>query len=57
MAINEKQKWPTDKEKYDKEYLRIFGRVCSKCSGDGYILGKNHLDPCEYCKGLGYVPK
>ena len=25
MAINEKQKYPTDKDKYDKNYLKIFG--------------------------------
>lgn len=25
MAINEKQKWPTNKSKYDENYEKIFG--------------------------------
>jgi len=25
MTINEKMKWPTDKARYDKNYLKIFG--------------------------------
>jgi len=28
--INEKQKWPADKEKYDENYERIFGSKKSK---------------------------
>lgn len=27
MVINEKMKWPTDKDKYDKNYQKIFGSV------------------------------
>lgn len=26
MAINEKQKWPTNKAEYDKNYLKIFSK-------------------------------
>ncbi len=45
MAINEKMKWPTDKAKYDENYVRIFGKICPDCGGVG----------CSKCKGLGKV--
>jgi DnaJ-class molecular chaperone len=59
--INEHQKWPTNKRKYDQEYLRVFGQVCPKCNGN--TMGKDELglpDPelvCNKCNGLGYVEK
>lgn len=42
---------------YDKNYLRLYGKRCLSCSGDGYFLGKNHTNPCKYCNGIGYVEK
>lgn len=41
-------KWPTDKAKYDKNYIKIFGRKCPKCLGLGYIK-------CDKCNGLGRI--
>lgn len=32
MAINETQKWPTDKARYDKNYLKSFGMRCKNCN-------------------------
>ena len=58
-------KWPSNKDKYDREYLRIFGIKCTHCNGTGWI--KEH-DPeigalqgveyyCPYCNGIGYIKK
>lgn len=45
MPINEAMKWPTDKEKYDREYDRLFGRrICSNC---GYMKRKDGI--CTKC--------
>lgn len=57
MAINEKQKWPTDKAKYDRNYLRLFGRLCSECKGIGIVDGDGIAYKCTNCKGIGYVKK
>jgi len=54
MTINEKMKWPADKPKYDKNYLRLYGKPCPHCGGVG---GKVGMYPCDNCKGLGYVEK
>ena len=47
MAINEKMKWPTDKDKYDKNYERIFGStktlICKYCKEKG----------CPACNWMG----
>ena len=43
MTINEIQKWPTDKVKYDKNYIRLYGIVCKYCKGKG----------CPACNWLG----
>jgi len=58
--INEHQKWPTDKRRYDRNYLRMFGKKCPKCNGDG--VTRRHEQPpyireCTLCNGLGYVEK
>jgi len=37
---------PVNKRAYDQGYLRIFGKKCPTCLGEG----------CEVCYGLGYVP-
>ena len=59
MAINEKMKWPTDKAKYDKNYLRLYGKVCPICNGKA--KGVPHKDggwvTCPECSGLGKVKK
>ena len=61
MSINEFEKWPSDKRKYDSNYLRIYGRECPRCHGTGnnactvYMNGTH--PPCHYCGGLGYIEK
>ena len=52
--INEFQKWPTDKTKYDKNYLRLYGKLCFECNGYGYVEDNK---TCDNCKGIGYVKK
>jgi len=57
----EAMKWPTDKDKYDRNYLRLFGKVCPKCKGTGEINFSWVIVPdakiCSKCLGLGYVEK
>jgi len=54
---------PVNKEKYDKNYLRIFGVVCPQCNGKGYLedfgVQKNEKikTKCLICQGYGYVEK
>jgi len=58
--INEKQKWPTDKVKYDKGYLRLFGKICPLCNGKPRgILSKygEGWTTCPRCNGIGYVER
>ena len=46
MTINESQKWPTDKDKYDKHYQRAFDKtiiVCKYCK-----------DGCPACNWMGF---
>lgn len=61
----ESQKYPTDKKKFDKNWIRIFGKKCFMCRGTGY---KEEHDPelgalqgvkilCPNCKGIGKVEK
>ena len=63
MAINEKMKWPTDKARYDRNYLRAHGERCDACKGCGYyddnVPGKKNKvrTTCIICQGLGYVKK
>jgi len=62
MAINEVQKWPTDKAKYDKHYLRLFGKRCNMCDGRGKVLVAYSEtcileEACEKCNGLGWMEK
>ena len=63
-ANKEFQKWG-NKEKYDKEYLRLFGVKCCICNGTGW---RREYDPelgalqgvqihCQYCNGIGYIEK
>jgi len=53
--VSERQKYPTDKAKYDKEYLRLFGKQCPVCGGWGVYEGTETT--CENCGGCGYVEK
>ena len=58
MAINEKMKWPTDKPRYDKNYLKLYGKQCPVCDGDEIILDYNNPPSyitCFECGGIGYV--
>ena len=52
-------KWPTDKPKYDKNYIRLYGKKCSMC--DGKARGVPHKDggwiTCPKCMGVGKVEK
>jgi hypothetical protein len=55
--INESQKWPTDKERYDRNYLKIFGKKCPSCDGQerGVLCAEGGWTTCPLCNGLGYV--
>lgn len=63
MAIDESQKWPADKAKYNENYLRIFGVECSMCKGKGYFndyckLQKRMIKTtCLICYGKGRMKK
>jgi len=48
MAINEAQKWPTDKARYDVNYLRIFGEKCM-CDDKGYYVDNGIKTKCILC--------
>lgn len=56
-------KWPTNKTRYDENYLKIFGVKCSACKGKGYFddyckLQKKHIKTtCLLCNGIGRVKK
>lgn len=55
--INEKQKWPTNKKKFDKEYLRIYGEKCPECHGIGLTEDLTGQYMCNKCFGVGYIEK
>lgn len=60
MSTNEYQKYPTDKKKYDKEYLRVFGIKCLFCNGRGWVYEDETVDTktdCPICHGIGYIEK
>ena len=47
-----------DKARYDRNYLKIFGRKCGFCKGKGYLEdidrhGKMIKTTCILCQGLG----
>lgn len=49
MAINEAQKWPTNKPRYDAEYLRIYGEKCL-CGDKGYYVNDGIKTKCLLCE-------
>lgn len=59
MAVNESQKWPTDKARYDANYLRLFGEQCDVCHGRGYHedvvphMKQRVRTTCLICGGTG----
>jgi len=60
--INERQKWPTNKKAYDRNYLRIFGVKCPVCNGSGVECVEPNGDysvncVCRNCDGLGYIER
>lgn len=61
--INEFLKWPTDKERYDREYLRIYGVPCKHCKTRGWyedfckVQKKMIKTTCIFCNGLGFKEK
>lgn len=63
MAVNESMKWPTDKARYDLNYLRIYGERCDVCDGRGYhedkppMMKQKVRTTCLICQGIGYVEK
>ena len=63
MTINESMKWPTDKARYDANYLRIYGTRCEACKGRGYyedepkLKGKKIRTTCLICLGVGFIEK
>ena len=53
MVINEFQKYPTDKKKFDKNWIRAFGVKCIHCKGNGIIPVGQCFVTCPKCKGTG----
>lgn len=45
---------PTDPQKWDENYIRIFGKPCEPCQGTGRWYPE---DICPHCKGIGKVEK
>jgi len=58
-ANPEGMKWPTDKPRYDKNYLRLFGKKCPLCNGKarGIPAKGGGWTTCPKCWGLGKVEK
>jgi len=49
---------PVDKRKFDRGYLRVYGKECGICKGWGHTLTEdNSICMCTSCDGLGYVEK
>jgi DnaJ-class molecular chaperone len=52
---------PINKERYDRNYLRIYGKICPNCKGQGGFRITNPegqlvgVKGCKNCEGLGYV--
>ena len=52
---------PTNKQRYDAGYERVFGHDCSVCHGKGYHWDKDTMTKkmikttCLICKGTGRV--
>ena len=51
---------PVDKKQYDENWIKIFGKKCSVCDGDGYLWaedidGEDMKFQCRHCKGIGKV--
>lgn len=62
--VNEKQKYPNDKRRYDKNYLGLYGKICSNCEGKGFVVvylsklkNEDIVVNCPKCDGLGYIEK
>ena len=55
--INEAMKWPSDKKRYDQNYLRVFGEKCPHCHGVGRIDFFGIDTECVICHGVGYVER
>lgn len=52
-AINEKMKWPTDKSRYDKNYLKIFGeKEMNTCDDCGKQKEDVKLTTCPYAEEI-----
>ncbi len=56
-ANPEGMKWPTDKAKYDRNWIKLFGKPCPYCGGTGGGAMAGWLRCCPRCKGLGKVEK
>lgn len=65
MTISEYQKYPTDKKKFDRNWIKIFGVKCKRCRGSGWLP---EYDPelgaeqgveyiCPKCKGIGKIER
>ena len=48
-----------DKARYDKNYLRLYGKRCPMCMGNirGIPHNKGGWITCPKCNGYGYVEK
>ena len=59
---------PVDREKYERNWLRLYGKKCSVCDGAGAVthpVVSNKTShslrvvetTCKACEGIGYVEK
>lgn len=50
---------PVNKERYDKNYLRAYGKICSQCKGKGgWTINNGQLKTvCKLCNGIGYIER
>lgn len=58
-ANPEAMKYPSDKAKYDKNYLRLYGKKCPTCGGKarGVPAKDGGWTTCPKCMGLRKVEK
>lgn len=59
--MSEYQKYPENKEQFDRNWIRAFGKVCPDCKGKGTLPDKYRgkvIDTlCLRCQGIGKVEK
>jgi DnaJ-class molecular chaperone len=48
---------PVDRQRFNRNYLRLYGKKCDLCNGDGVTNAFANEMSCPQCDGLGYVEK